>query len=113
MSDNLPSTPPLKQECAVINLDQSINTGIHWICYWYENNKACIFDSFGGVPRKSLIEYLNPNNTIIEYNSDRIQHFDDVISGHLCIKLLKFLSDGNNFHQAIERLKLDYLMNHA
>jgi hypothetical protein len=90
MSDGLPKKPN-KNESGIVNLDKSQNIGTHWICYWKQNNIKFVFDSYGGVPPKSLIKYLGENN--LYYNDKRIQNFNSVICGHLCIKVLKLLSD--------------------
>ena len=109
MSDSLPSSVK-KRECGVVNLDGQENPGTHWICYHKNDDKAFVFDSFGGVPPTNLVHYLKTNKTSIYYNDERIQDFGDVNCGHLCLSVLAFLSKINNptiedFQKALWNLK--------
>ena len=90
MSDSLPKGSPHSRECGVVNLDKSENVGTHWICYYKQNDNAFIFDSFGGEPPTELIRYLK--HVKIYYNDDRIQDFDQIICGHVCITMLRILN---------------------
>jgi hypothetical protein len=82
MSDELPEKP-YKNECRVLNLDTSENIGTHWTCYWKREDEKYVFDSFGGVPHKSLVKYLGDEN--LQYSDERIQNFDQVVCGHLYV----------------------------
>lgn len=106
MSDTLPPKP-LSVECGVVNLDNSKTPGTHWICYRKQNNKlANIFDSFGGNPPRPLLDYLSGVEHI-EYSAERLQNFEDSICGHLCLAVLKLLSDGFSFGETLQRIKLN------
>lgn len=102
MSDELPQKP-YQNECGVVNLDKSENIGTHWICYWKVNDIKYVFDSYGGVPPKPLIQYLGSNNLF--YNDDRIQDFNSVICGHLCVKVLNLLNQGHSFSDVMYMLR--------
>lgn len=86
MKDNLP-TRTKRIECGIVNLDDSINEGTHWVAYVKLKKYCEYFDSFGNLkPPKELIEYLNTNN--IYYNYDRYQNFNAINCGHLCLSYL-------------------------
>lgn len=101
MADELPNNP-LTNECAVVNLDESRNEGTHWVCYWKEGNVSYIFDSYGGRPSKEIVTYLK--NTRIFYNDKRIQDFNTVICGHLCLFVLNELSNDKSFDEVLNML---------
>lgn len=100
MKDELPGIP-LRIECGIINLENSYQTGSHWTCYFKRDNTKFYFDSFGNArPPKELVEYLKKDN--LQYNEDRIQNYNDPpICGHLCLAVLKYLSDGLDFHEIV------------
>lgn len=92
MRNNLPKTC-LKNESAIINLDDVNGPGTHWVAYLKKGKAAYYFDSFGNLPPPvELIQYLGSNSKIY-YNYKRYQSFGTVNCGHLC---LKFLFELNN-----------------
>lgn len=96
MRNDLPRNGPRKYEAAIINLDQKIGAGTHWVAYRKIDNNVIYFDSFGNLqPPHELLKYFDvgSNNRIIMYNRDRYQNFDTFNCGHLC---LKFLLNKNN-----------------
>lgn len=87
MRDSLPKTPN-KHECGIVNLDSKFGTGTHWVSYKKSENKINYFDSFGNLhPPYELVKYFGPSAKIT-YNYERIQSFDSVVCGHLCLKFL-------------------------
>lgn len=88
MKDSLPKKP-LLNESAIVNLDNSIGEGTHWVCYKKIGNNVYYFDSFGNLrPPSELIRYFG-SNINLNYNYERQQQFDTVICGHLCLRFLK------------------------
>lgn len=86
MRDAMPNTP-LKNESAIINLDNSTGMGTHWTAYKKRGNHVEYYDSFGNLkPPQELIKYFN--GATILYNHDREQAFNTSICGHLCLKFL-------------------------
>lgn len=86
MRDNLPKKP-WKNECGIINLDDTEGPGTHWVAYKKNGNQSNYFDSFGNLPPpQELVNYLAGN---IEYNYTTYQNYDTYICGHLCISFLK------------------------
>ena len=101
MIDQLPKKPKT-YECAVVNFNVSKNIGTHWICYIKDHNTSYVFDSFGEQPPKRLVSYLS--GTTIYYNDERIQNFDEVTCGHLCVTVLKMYSNGAQFKDILSVL---------
>ena len=91
MRDSLPKKL-LKSECAIVNLDDSDGPGTHWVCYWVDPDASYYFDSFGLSMPDELYDYLNKP---ILMNELEIQDRNDVICGHLCLKVLKDLQVNN------------------
>lgn len=87
MRDTLPKRCK-KYECGVVNLDEDNGPGTHWVSYFKHNKNCYYFDSFGDLqPFREFIKYID-NDCIIHYNYKRIQKFNTVICGHLCVKFL-------------------------
>lgn len=89
MRDALPKPPPWKNECAIVNLDNAVGPGSHWVSYRKRGNKVQYFDSFGNLrPPVELVQYFGPNVSDIQYNYMTKQPADTVICGHLCLDFL-------------------------
>lgn len=92
MRDELPPVP-MRKECGIINLDDHIGPGTHWVAYYKSNNTVVYFDSFGNLqPPSEFIKYMGSAPTIF-YNYEKYQDFGTINCGHLCIQ---FLSDSSN-----------------
>ena len=100
LRNTLPKRPK-KNECGILNLDDTSGNGTHWVA-WYKNGKTkYYFDSFGIQPPMELISYLK---SPLHYNTEEIQPRDQVFCGHLCLYVLKHLSDGEGFQDVINTL---------
>ena len=55
--DALPETPN-KNDCGILNLDDSSGNGTHWVLWYRKNNKNFYFDSYGVQPPRELQRYL-------------------------------------------------------
>ena len=100
MRDDLPKKPQ-KTECGILNLDDSTGGGTHWTG-WYKNGSTKFyFDSFGLEPPTEIMSYLKPG---IRYNTEQVQPRDQVFCGHLCLYMLKGLSDGKHLQDIINNL---------
>lgn len=86
MRDDLPISPKT-HESAIVNLDSSLGSGTHWVCYKKVGDKVYYFDSFGNLkPPRELTRYFGECE--LYYNYKREQSFDSVVCGHLCLKFL-------------------------
>uniref|UniRef100_A0ABD2WP92 Uncharacterized protein n=1 Tax=Trichogramma kaykai TaxID=54128 RepID=A0ABD2WP92_9HYME len=87
MRDELPSSGAHYRESAIVNLDDSIGPGTHWIAYRKCGKRVIYFDSFGDLQSpRDLVNYLKVPEVL--YNHERYQNFDTYWCGHLCLKFL-------------------------
>ena len=106
--DQLPEKQSRYAECGILNLDSSFGSGTHWTA-WYKSGsrsdsksgEKLYFDSYGLRPPDELVEYLQRP---VFYNSERVQPEGQVFCGHLCLYVLKKLSDGCNFQEIVNTL---------
>lgn len=92
MKDNLPRKIRKTYERGVINLDNSIGPGTHWVAYKKYKNKIIYFDSYGNLrPPLEVQRYFTSNGNIpIYYNYKNYQSLRRVTynCGQLCINFL-------------------------
>ena len=88
----------IKDRAYVINLDKYSDIGTHWIAFYVNNENVTYFDSFGVeyIPKK-FKKFINDKNIIA--NIFRLQAYDSVLCGCLCIGFIDFtnLFSPNNF----------------
>ena len=91
--DNLPNK--INDGAYVINLDEYLDIGTHWIALYVINKTVIYFDSFG-VERisKEIKKFVNNKNIIA--NIFRIQAYDSVMCGYFCIGFIDFMFNGNS-----------------
>jgi hypothetical protein len=104
MKDELPKKIN-KLECGIINFENSYQEGTHWTAYYKNNDKKYYFDSYGDAPPpKELYKYLGSKKIII--NRVRVQNYDDLpICGHLCLLVLKGLSEGKSYEETLRGIE--------
>ena len=102
--DTLPKKPNNNEslaslkECGIVNFNKSGGLGTHWVA-WYKNGKTKIyFDSYGVQPPIEVKNYLGKS---IRYNTDQVQPVGEVFCGHLCLNVLKELSEGHQFQNIL------------
>ena len=88
-------------ECGILNLDNSMGNGTHWTAWYYNNNNKIYFDSYGVDPPLELIKYLGHS---IYCSTESIQPRDTVVCGHLCLYVLKKLTDGMDYQDILNSL---------
>ena len=105
--DSLPAYPQ-KNECGIVNLNTSSEPGSHWVCYFKTGTDRIYFDSYGQVTPYEVQKYLKTldevDKQVIKRNTDIVQAPGTKICGHLCLYVLKSLSDGMKFHKVLENL---------
>ena len=92
LRDALPTTPK-KKECGILNLDDTTGSGTHWVVWYKNGTEKKYFDSYGLQPPNELVDYLH---SPILYNTERVQPYDQVFCGHLCLYVLKQLGGGQH-----------------
>ena len=71
---------PKRNECTIMNLDDTSGDGMHWVAWSKHGNDKFYFDSFGLPPPTELNNYLGD----VLYPTEQIQLRQEVICGHLC-----------------------------
>ena len=81
--ENLPNK--IKDRASVINFDEYSDIGTHWVALYALNNNVIYFDSFGveHIP-KEMKEFIGNKN--IQANMFRIQAYDSIMCGYVCIR---------------------------
>jgi len=100
LRDTLPKKPK-RNECGILNLDDSSGEGKHWCNFLKKGKDKLYFDSYGLPPPTELFKYLKGP---VYYNSERIQPNNGVFCGHLCLYVLKKLSQRYKFQEVINNL---------
>ena len=90
MRDTLPKKP-LKNECLVLNLDDSSGPGNHWLCLVKRGNAKVYFDSYGISPPPEVTAYLGKD---VYYNSTQVQKAGYACA-HFCLYILRATNDCN------------------
>ena len=99
--DTLPKQPH-RVECGILNLEKYLDgNGTHWVCWYKDNDKKIYFDSYGVDSPLELVKYLGP---VIYCNTDVIQPIDTVVCGHLCLYVLKMLSNSWDYLEILNSL---------
>ena len=79
----------------VVNLDDYSDIGAHWIALYVNTKTMTYFNSFGveHIP-KEIKKFINNKNIIA--NIFRIQAYDSVMYGYICIGFIDFMLKDNN-----------------
>ena len=122
--DNLPERSPterIKDGAYMINLDEYSDIGTHWVALYVNNKTVTYFDSFGveHIP-KEIKKFIGNKNIIA--NIFRIQAYDSIMCGYICIRFIDFMFNGNSltdftklflpndFKKSVEKI-LNYFLN--
>ena len=101
MRDTLPHHVQ-ENEYGIVNFNKVSQNGTHWVCYYKEGGDKTYFDSFGQVVLQEIRDYLK---SPIYRNTDIIQPINSPICGHLCLYVLKSLSEGRTFRETLNSLE--------
>jgi len=96
LRDTLPKKPK-RNECAIMNLDDTSGDGTHWVAWFKRGDKKGYFDSFGLPPQTELNDYLGD----VFYSTEQIQPRQEVFCGHLCRFVLKKMQKGKGMQEII------------
>ena len=95
MKDTLPTRPPQKTECGIVNMNKMSQAGSHWVCYAkFPHSVSIYFDSFGQNVLEEVKRYLKTerefknNLPVIARNTDVVQRINTHVCGHLCLFVL-------------------------
>ena len=95
----------IKDGAYVINLNEYSDIKTHWVAFYVYNNNVTYFDSFGVEHiLKEIKTFINNKN--IKRNIFRIEAYDSIMCGYICIGFIDFMLAGktltefmNLFHQ--------------
>ena len=89
--DNIPDE--IKYGAYAVNLDECSDIGTHWVALYANNKTVTYFDSFGveHIP-KEIKKFINNKNIITKIF--RIQAYDSVTCGYLCIGFINYMFMG-------------------
>ena len=110
MLDNLPKGRPHQIECGIVNFNNTMEKGSHWVCYYKNQSNRIYFDSFGQITPVEIQNYLKQKISekcvgVIQRNTDIVQPYNTNICGHLCLFVLKALAGEHwTFQQVLNRL---------
>jgi len=98
LRETLPKKPK-RNECTIMNLDDTSGDGTHWVAWFKRGDKKWYFDSFGLSPPTELNDYLGD----VFYPTEQIQPRQEVICGHLCLFVLKEMQKGKCLQEIINK----------
>ena len=84
--DDLPKK--IRKECGIINLDDKLGPGTHWVCYRNIDGIVEYFDPFGLIMPSEALVYFNTSGNQIYYSMDEIQNRNTVLCGYWCLYYL-------------------------
>ena len=94
--NNLSKT--IKKGAYVINLDEYVNTGTHWVTLFVKPKYMVYFDSFGieQIPKeiKHAIGNAKARNKEIKANIFRLQAYDSIMCRYYCIEFINYMLEG-------------------
>ena len=87
--------PEIKYGTYVINPDDSVSIGIHWIVLYVNDNNVTYFDSIVAehIP-KEIKKFIGNKNMMA--NIYRIQAYDSIICEYFCIVFIGFMLKRNS-----------------
>lgn len=87
---------PLGSGYYVINLDDSVGEGTHWVVLYVRggNKSAWYFESFGLRPPQEIVDMGIP----FVYSSSQYQPLKSVLCGYYCIYFIRECSDGRDLY---------------
>ena len=96
LRDTLPKKPK-RNECVIMNLDDTSGDGTHWVAWFKRGNDKFYFDSFGLPPPTELNDYLGD----VFHPTEQIQPRQEVFCGHFCLFVLKEMQKGKHLQEII------------
>ena len=96
-----------KQECGIVNLDDNIGPGTHWVAYRNIDRFCEYFDSFGLKMPLELEKYTTTSGKQLVYSIDEIQERDSVLCGYWCLYYLLERQNGRSILDIIHNSKFD------
>ena len=96
-----------EKECGIVNLDDHIGLGTHWVCYRNIDRFCEYFDSFGLPMPIEVKKYMKTSGKRLVYSTDEIQERDSVLCGYWCLYYLLERQKGRSILDTIYNCKFD------
>ena len=112
--DDLPKQIKNK-ETGIVNLDNHIGQGTHWVAYRNVDRFCEYFDSFGLAMPLEVEKYMSTSRKQLEYSGDEIEERDSVLCGYWCLYYLLERQKGRSILDTIHNSKFsmsDTSVNH-
>ena len=115
MRDTIPRITH-QTKCGIVNFNMAEQAGSHWVCYFKDGmNKRIYFESFGQVTLEEVQKYLKTEKeyetrkTVIQRNTDIVQHVNMHVCGHLCLFVLtSLMREHLSFQDVLNQLNDGY-----
>ena len=110
MQDTLPQYP-FNVESVIVNFNTSSQPGRHWVCYYRNKKERICLDSYGQIIPMKIQRYLKTDSEfdrgkeIIQSNTDIVQAASTPVCGHLCLFVLKSLTNGEEFQSILNHMQ--------
>ena len=88
-------------EFGVINLDDAVGPGTHWVGFFSDKKNINYFDSFGVRPDDRTIKYLKTRKLPILYNTSDLQKIESKRCGWYVRYFLKSMLSGKSFYDTL------------
>ena len=95
------------KECGIVNLDNHIGPGTHWVAYRNIDRFCEYFDSFGLKMPSEVKKYMTTSGKQLVYSSDEIQERDSVLCGYWCLYYLLERQKGRSILDTIHNCKFN------
>ena len=95
------------KECGIVNLDNHIGPGTHWVAYRNFDRFCEYFDSFGLMMPLEAKKYMATSGKQLVYSGDEIQERDSVLCGYWCLYYLLERQKGRSILDTIHNSKFD------
>ncbi len=109
MLNELPNTMKYN-ECGIVNFNKTGEKSSYWVTYWKKDKIRIYFDSYGQITPVELQKYLKTEEeyrrgeNVIQRNTDIDQPIISSICWHLCLLVLKALSEGWSYEKTLNAL---------
>src|ERR1043165_1393347 len=112
-ADELYKLERCRRPClAVLNAPARKYPGEHWtVIYLDDRENGEYFDSYGLVPSKAVMRFLNKNCIQWKYNAMRIQSTISTFCGLYCIAYCVFKCKGKNMKEFLNTFTTDTMLN--
>ena len=93
--------------CGIVNLDDNIEPGTHWVAYRNIDRFCEYFDSFELKMPLEVEKYMTTSGKQLVYSIDEIQERDSVLCGYWCLYYLLERQNGRSILDIIHNSKFD------